>query len=205
MKPAASDSATLRFYAAEAQNYTSNHIGGASQHLAAFLKRLNPTARILELGCGGGRDAEAMIAAGFHVDPTDGTPEMAKAAEARLKMPVRVLRFDQLDAVNVYDAIWANAALLHVPREGLPDILTRIFNALKPGGLHFASYKSGTGAAHDAHGRFYNFPTRADLLADYHQSANWKIETVEEQIGGSYGGEQVPWIALTMRKPGAQT
>jgi cyclopropane fatty-acyl-phospholipid synthase-like methyltransferase len=48
---------------------------------------LQPGARILELGCGGGRDAEAMVAAGFEVDPTDGTPEIARKAEERLGKP----------------------------------------------------------------------------------------------------------------------
>ena len=202
MKPAAPDEITLRFYAESAGTYTAAQSGGASRHLAPFLAKLKPAARILELGCGSGRDAEAMIAAGFDVDPTDGSAEMAKTAEARLKRPVRVMRFDELDADGTYDGVWANASLLHVPREDVPNILASIFKALKPAGLHFASYKSGDGEARDAHGRYFNFPSRSELLALYRQSADWQIETVEEQTGGSYGGEQVPWIAVTARKSG---
>ena len=56
---------------------------------------------------------------------------------------VRVMRFDELDALEVYDAIWASASLLHIPRSSLPEILALVFEALKPGGLHFASYKGG--------------------------------------------------------------
>jgi hypothetical protein len=82
-----------------------------------------------------------MIAAGFDVDPTDGTPEIARKAEERLGRCVRVMRFDELDAREVYDAIWASASLLHVPRSSLPEILAFVFEALKPRGLHFASYK----------------------------------------------------------------
>jgi SAM-dependent methyltransferase len=89
-----------------------------------------------------------MIAAGFDVDPTDGTPEIARKAEERLGRRVRVMCFDELDALEVYDAIWASASLLHVLRSSLPQILALIFKALKPGGLHFASYKGG-----DAEGR----------------------------------------------------
>ena len=80
-----------------------------------------------------------MIAAGFDVDPTDGTPEIARKAEERLGRCVRVTCFDELDAREVYDAIWANASLLHVPRSSLPEILALVFEALKPDGLHFAA------------------------------------------------------------------
>ena len=74
-----------------------------------------------------------MIAAGFDVDPTDGTPEIVRIAEERLGRPVRVVHFDKLDALETYDAIWANASLLHVPRSFLPQILALVFQALKTG------------------------------------------------------------------------
>jgi len=77
-----------------------------------------------------------MIAAGHHVDPTDGVLEIALKAEELLKIPVRVMRFEELDASAVYDAVWAIASLLHVPRPALPSILTKVRQSLKPGGLH---------------------------------------------------------------------
>ena len=89
---------------------------GPAGTASPFLNLLPPQARILELGCGGGRDAAVMIAAGFDVDPTDGTPEIVRIAEERLGRPVRVVHFDKLDALETYDAVWANASLLHVPR-----------------------------------------------------------------------------------------
>ena len=70
----AKDDRTLKFYSKEAPVYTASGKGGVSRHLTGFLQRLPEGAKVLELGCGGGRDAEAMIAAGFDVQPTDGTP-----------------------------------------------------------------------------------------------------------------------------------
>ena len=110
------DKTTLRFYAEKAEIYVASGPHGASLHLPDFLKKLRPGARILELGCGSGRDAEAMIKAGFDVEPTDGTPEIALKAEERLARKVRVMRFVELDSNEEYDAVWANASLLHVPR-----------------------------------------------------------------------------------------
>src|SRR3546814_17864565 len=90
-----------------------------------------------------------MIGRGVAVDPTDGVAEIAAKAEARIGRPVRAMRFDELAAVDRYDAIWASASLLHVPRGDLPGVLAGIHRALKPGGLHFASYKGGGCAGRD--------------------------------------------------------
>lgn len=139
----AHDEATLRFYADEAPAYVAHGRRGASRRLTAFLERLAPGAHVLELGCGDGRDSEAMQARGFEVDPTDGTEAMATQAARRLGRPVRVMRFDALAAAEVYDGVWANACLLHVPRPALSGVLSRIFTALRPGGVHAATFKAG--------------------------------------------------------------
>lgn len=81
----AHDQATLDFYAEEAPVYVATGKGGASRWLAGFMQKLPASAHILELGCGGGTDAEAMIAHGFEVDPTDGTPALAAKAQERLR------------------------------------------------------------------------------------------------------------------------
>ena len=80
----ARDSATLLFYSKEAPVYAASGRGSVNRGLWDFLELLTPGARILELGCGGGRDAEAMVDAGFDVEATDGTPEIAMKAEKRL-------------------------------------------------------------------------------------------------------------------------
>ena len=161
------DETTLRFYSVEAPVYTASGPGGTSRHLDSFLDRLEPGARILELGCGGGRDSEAMIARGFNVDPTDGVAEMARQAEQRLGRPVRVMRFDELEAEESYDAVWAHASLLHVPRLHLRSVLSRIYRALKPRGLHFADYKSGGAEGRDGFSRYFNYLSRDELIDAY--------------------------------------
>jgi SAM-dependent methyltransferase len=198
----ARDSVTLDFYSASAPVYVASGTRGVSRHLPSFLDLLPPRARILELGCGGGWDAGAMIAAGFDVDPTDGTPEIARKAEERLGRRVRVMRFDELDALESYDAIWASASLLHVPRSSLPQILALVFKALKPGGLHFASYKGGGAEGRDRYGRYFNYLSREDVTEAYRRSGPWEVVSVTEYLGGGYDGQQGPWVAVTVRRPG---
>jgi SAM-dependent methyltransferase len=195
------DAATLRFYADEASVYTSSRPDIANRHLGPFLDRLRPGSRILELGCGGGRDTEAMIQGGFIVDATDGSAEMARKAEERTGQPVRVMRFDQLDAVEAYDAVWAHASLLHAPRSALPEILTLVFRALRPGGYHFANFKGGGVEGRDRLGRYYNYCDEADLLDLYRAAGPWEIVATEDYVGTGYDGSERPWVALTLRKP----
>ncbi|AUX76865.1 SAM-dependent methyltransferase domain-containing protein [Sinorhizobium fredii] len=86
-----------------------------------------------------------MIARGFDVTPTDGSPELAAEAERLLGRPVGVVRFEELSWRERFDGIWAEACLLHVPRTALPDVLTRLLRALKFGGVLHASFKAGGG------------------------------------------------------------
>jgi len=196
------DAATLAFYAREAPVYVASGFDGVSRHLGGFLNRLQPGARILELGCGGGRDAAEMLRRGFDVVPTDGVAAMAQKAAERLGMPVAVLRFDELTAVAEFDAVWAHASLLHVPRAGLGDVLAAIHRALKPGGLHFACYKTGDGEARDRLGRLYNYLSPDELAAAYRAVAPWQLIATEAYAGGGYDGVQGPRLALTVVKPG---
>jgi SAM-dependent methyltransferase len=199
--PAARDAATLRFYADEAPVYAASGPGGASRRLNPFLDLLAPGARILELGCGGGRDSEAMLARGFDVDATDGVEEIARQAEKRIARRVRVMRFDELDSVAEYDAVWAHASLLHVPRPALPSVLFGVFRALKPGGLHFANFKAGRAEGRDRFGRYFNYLSAEDVHAAYRRSADWEILSIVESVGGGYEGGQHPWVGITARRP----
>ena len=199
--PQDQDPATLHFYSRTAETYAASGPGGASRGLPGFLEQLPEGARILELGCGGGRDAEAMLARGFEVEPTDGTAEIARQAEARLGRPVRVMRFGELEADREYDAVWANASLLHVPRESLPGVLGRVFRALKPGGVHGATYKGGGREGRDSHGRYFNYLSRDELLEVYARSAPWIVVSSLDYVGGGYENTQGPWVAITARRP----
>jgi SAM-dependent methyltransferase len=195
------DADTLAFYDREAAAYAARGQDARLERLHAFLDRLSPGARILELGCGGGRDAEAMIARGFDVTPTDGSPGLAAEAERRLGRPVAVMRFDDLEADGAYDAVWANARLLHAPMAALPGILHRIRRALRPGGLFFASYKAGDGEGRDRLGRLYNFPTPQTLSAAYDASGPWTALDDERRIGGGYDGVTREWLVRLVARP----
>lgn len=200
MSPRAHDPETLAFYDREAKAYAARRLVKSNPRLDAFIAALAPGAAVLELGCGGGQDAAVMLAAGLALTPTDGSPGLARQAEERLGVPVRLMRFDELDEHGLYDGVWANACLLHVPTAALPDVLTRIWRSLKPGGIFAASYKSGTGDDRDSLGRFYNFPARETLEAAYRAAGAWAGPDIAEGQGGGYDKVERTWLFCTAVK-----
>lgn len=193
------DPATYEFYQTQAPHYSLSSACGPSRHLDPFLDRLETGASVLELGCGTGRDSARMIRRGFALDATDGIPAMVAKANARHNVGARLMRFDELDASAEYDAVWAHACLLHCPRSELPSILARIRRALRPGGLHYASYKLGTGEGRDLLGRLHNFPTAAWLIQAY-RAADFAIEEKVMFAGNGSDGTMRDWLAITTRK-----
>jgi len=173
------DEATLQFYRGNAEAYAKRTFTSRQARLMAFLAQLPPGASILELGCGAGGDTAEMLARGFEVRATDGSPEMAVVASKHLGRTVETLLFHDLDEVDAYDAVWANACLLHVPRTELADVLARIWRALKAEGVFYASYKEGDVDGRDTLDRYYNYPSQDWLRATYADAGSWNSLSIE--------------------------
>lgn len=77
----------------------------------------------------------------------------------------------------------------------------RVFRALRPGGFHFADFKGGGSEGRDVYGRYFNYPTRAEVETAYAVSGGWEVLSTEEYVGGGYDGRQTPWVAITARRP----
>lgn len=108
-----------------------------------FLKYLSVQAKILDLGCGSGRDALAFKNKGYEVDAIDASVELVKKARELTGIQVKHQSFYDLNEEAVYDGIWACASLLHCERDRLTEVTGKIFNALKPNGVCYMSFKYG--------------------------------------------------------------
>ena len=196
------DAATIAYYQANAPHYTLSFGQAPSHHLDAFLDRLAPGASVLELGCGAGRDSARIAERGFALDATDGTPAMVRKANERFGIAARVMRFDELDAEETYDAVWAHACLLHVARADLPGVLASVHAALRANGLHFANYKLGSAEGRDPLGRLTNLPDE-EWLEQTYRAAGFAILATQRYRGKGADGVQRDWYALTLRKEAA--
>lgn len=110
-----------------------------------FLQGLPATARILDAGCGSGRDAKAFAALGHSVTAFDASEALAQRAAALCGFEVAVRRFQDVDEHSSYDGIWCCASLLHVAATDMPSVLAKLWRALRPGGRMYVSFKYGTG------------------------------------------------------------
>jgi SAM-dependent methyltransferase len=193
------DEDTLQFYRRNAEAYA-GWAKAPSTRLRGFLGRLPPHGAILELGCGAGNHAAVMLAEGFVVRATDGSPEMAAVAARRLGHAVEAMRFDELDAQDAYDGVWASACLLHVPRDELAGILARIHHALKPSGLFYASYKIGHDDGRDSIGRYYNYPSPEWLQATYASAGRWTQLSADTSDIKSFDEASATMLHIVVRK-----
>jgi SAM-dependent methyltransferase len=192
------DDETLQFYRRNAEAYA-GWAKAPSTRLKGFLALLPKGGSILELGCGAGNHSAVMLADGFRVHATDGSPEMAAIASRRLGHNVETMRFDELHANESYDGVWASACLLHVPRDELTGILKRIRRALKQDGVFYASFKIGEGGdGRDNLGRYYNYPSPEWLEAAHAAAGAW--QPISSDIGEAQSFDETPARMLHLVK-----
>ncbi|MCK1299925.1 class I SAM-dependent methyltransferase [Bradyrhizobium sp. 24] len=193
------DEGTLQFYRSNARSYA-DWAKAPSTRLRGFLALLPSGGSILELGCGAGNHSAVMLAEGFSVRATDGSPEMAEIASQRLGHAVEAMRFDQLDAHEAYDGVWASACLLHVPRDELAGILARIHRGLRPSAVFYASYKMGEGDGRDSLGRYYNYASPEWLEATYASAGPWIALASDRNVIHSFDETPANMLHLVVRK-----
>lgn len=108
-----------------------------------FLQYVPEKGRILDAGCGVGRDSRFFLSKGLDVVAFDGSLEMVKMASKLLGRDVLHMLFEEMNFSGEFHAVWANASLLHVPFENLREIFERFHRALLPSGIFYASFKYG--------------------------------------------------------------
>jgi len=110
-----------------------------------FLSSVSAGGRVLDAGCGSGRDTKAFLQRGYRVTAFDGSAELVRLASEHTGIKVALRDFSHVSEQLCYDGIWACASLLHLPQEELPSALQRLWSALKPGGAFYLSFKLGVG------------------------------------------------------------
>lgn len=121
-----------------------------------FVEHIGKDGKILDAGCGSGRDCRKFLELGYGAEAFDASGKMCRIASEYIGKEVRQLRFEELDYEAEFDGIWACASLLHVSQENLPAVMKRLKKALKPGGVLYASFKYGEGESEKSGRTFTN-------------------------------------------------
>jgi SAM-dependent methyltransferase len=170
---------TLAYYDEHAEEFIARTADVDMRHVyEPFLALLPAGAHILDAGCGSGRDASEFTRRGYQVTAFDGSARLARMAAERTGLPILHLAFEDVAWQEEFDAVWACASLLHLPHAQLPDALSRLVGALKPGGVLFASIKAG---AHEGEreGRWFT-DTSSDRMRSLLANSGLQLERVWE-------------------------
>ena len=171
-----------------------------------FARILPKGARILDVGCAGGRDSQKFFKLGFEVTGIDVIDLFVSEAQkftpkAKFyKMDLRELKFP----ANYFDAIWANAVLLHFPKTDILSILKKLKKVLKKGGKMHIAVKYGRGEKwvadklSEGQKRFFSYFAKKEL-ENYIKSAGFKV--VFSQIDKDCAGrEELKWVVVWAQK-----
>lgn len=193
---------TLAHYETNALDYrdgTADH--DVSQNMDALLRAIEgtPPYRILDVGCGPGRDLRRFRDLGHEAIGLDGAAEFVRIAREDTGCEVWHQNFISLDLPPAhFDGVFANASLFHTPRDRLPALLTALHGTLKSGGVLFTSNPRGEnqeGFAGTRYGCYYDLPTWRALAS----AAGFdEIEHYYRPPGKPHA--QQPWLASVWRK-----
>ena len=173
-----------------------------SQNIDALLEAIGGLGpyRILDFGCGPGRDLLALSERGHQPVGLDGVEAFVRMARERAEVEVWLQDFLALKLpASGFDGVFANASLFHVPTRELPRVLGELFDCLRPGGVLFASNPRGENVEGWNRGRY----------GAYHDFEHWRAFALGagfEEIRHYYRPdglprEQQPWLASLSRRP----
>ena len=168
-----------------------------------FLKYIPPQGRILDFGCGSGRDTKYFRTRGFEVDAVDGSEELCRLASEYTGLHVKQMLFSDLDVVERYDGVWACASILHLSSDGLRDVFLKMVKAIKNGGVIYASFKYGEYEGM-RNGRYFTDFTEMSFKKYIADIAN--VKTVELWITGDVrqNRSDEKWLNLILQKSDTQ-
>jgi SAM-dependent methyltransferase len=191
---------TLAFYEANACKYA-NATWASDVNLLRdrFLHELPENGRILDAGCGIGRDVKAFTERGYQVIGIDASLAIVREARQRTGGDIRLMRIQDIPWEQMFNGIWAMASLLHIPRDSIPFVLGKLFRALIVTGAMFMSFKKGSIERVDEDGRFFCDYTEDMLRDELARHAGLTIIELWESCAEKDAVAQV-WVNALVRR-----
>ncbi|MEM9461291.1 MAG: class I SAM-dependent methyltransferase [Myxococcota bacterium] len=184
--------------AADFREGTKDH--DVSQNVDALLRHLPgpPVQRILDLGCGPGRDLATFVAHGHAPVGLDGAAAFVEMARAATGCEVWHQDFLALELpAERFEGVFANAALFHVPTQELGRVLDELRRTLVTGGVLFCSNPRGPDIE-QLHGLRYGSYLTLETWSRFVTAAGFELIEYYFRPPGRPRSEQ-PWLATVWR------
>ncbi len=195
---------TLAYYEENAESFVTGTVNvDFSDIQDRFLSLLPVGGYILDLGCGSGRDSKYFLEKGYRVDAADGSGKLCEAASAFTGLPVRRMRFAELDEHEKYDGIWACASILHLPKRELRSVMERMIRALRRDGYIYTSFKYGSFEGY-RNGRYFTDFTES-TFRDF-LSGMTRLRIIREWVSSDVrsGRSDERWLNVILMRTGLE-
>lgn len=199
------DHATLRYYAENAKAVATRYESVVSKLSASFDSAFKPNSKVLDVGCGSGRDLAALRSRGHDCYGIDGTAEFVELAqevhpELAGRITHAVLPDCELPFSGEFDAVLCSAVLMHLPIDQLAPSAIFIKRCLKPGGRLLYSVPSKRldvdETERDEHGRLFVLDSEQRLQRIFEQIGFGLVHTWSDS--DSLGRRSVEWLSVLM-------
>lgn len=192
---------TLDYYNKNSEEYFNSTLNvDMTNTYKEFLKLVPEGGKILDLGCGSGRDSMNFMKLGYEVTSVDGAKKLAKRASVLLGKEVIVSTFEELELKEKFHGIWACASLLHIKREDLKTVLNNLYNNLDDNGVFYMSFKYGEKEYVDDKNRYFNCFTDESIISFINENTKYNIlglYITEDKLGRV---NEVKWVNLICNK-----
>lgn len=192
---------TLDYYNKNSEEYFNSTLNvDMTNTYKPFLKLVPKDGKILDLGCGSGRDSMNFMKLGYEVTSVDGAKKLAKRASVLLGKEVIVSTFEELELKEKFHGIWACASLLHIKREDLKTVLNNLYNNLEDNGVFYMSFKYGEKEYVDDKNRYFNCFTDESIISFINENTKYNIlglYITEDKLGRV---NEVKWVNLICNK-----
>lgn len=191
---------SIEYYDRNAEQFIrSTFEADMSKLLEKFISYLPEKARILDVGCGSGRDSLWLMDRGYEVYAHDGSGAMVEHCKTFMGERVSLSSFEEFQTDKTFHGIWACASLLHVERSLLPMVLKKYVRLLKKNGVLFASFKKKE-TDHEKEGRRFTNMTEESLRALIRECSQLEILEILLTQDVREGRKDEAWISILSRK-----
>ncbi len=193
---------TIAYYNKNADAFVNRTVDIDMSELYPKFTRLLPSdGKILDVGCGSGRDARYFLSQGFEVVAIDASEEMVKFASNLTGQDAVQMKFEDMAFRNEFDGVWASASLLHVERSLLGDILANLILSLRPNGYLYLSMREGQGEEF-VDGRYFSYITEPELKHLLEQQSDIELLEIWTTSDRQPNRDSYKWInAVATRCP----
>jgi len=166
--------------------------------LEPLISQLKSSARILDVGCGSGRDLVWLQKRNYRVTGFERSPGLAGLARKHAGCEIIQDDFETYDfRPHGFDALLMCGSLVHIAHERLPKVMVNILNGLKTDGIVLISLKQGQGVYRQADGRIY-YLWSDDILREIFRTVGLVVRTFSQSVSKVNARDM--WLTYVLQK-----